>query len=470
MQTSARIDQLFEWLMPMIEQPVFMADLETLLVLNASKGALALAPSVATSRRTTLTSLLDNANAQRLDKFLAAYHKRADTLITNPEKATAWSKAEPLSFRYMVLAEHEKPLLLAIGEPKHAISQREMHYQAIVSHLPALIFQMQLKDNEGISFTYLSDGCENLLEITPDALLLNPALFLERLIPEDRAAFLEALFASAEDLQPINWEGRFRSEKFQDVKWVNLRSTPVKLSARLLQWDGIMNNITQSKRERLQIEESHRMLTELTREMEKVKELERLRIAREVHDDLGGNLTAIKIGLGSLLKKLDQSQPGTVEKIQHLDSIIDQTFEAIHRIASDLRPDVLELGIVDGLVWLAREFEKRMGITCHFRANRQRRLSPDQEITLFRVCQEALSNVAKHAKASETQVELVFERDMAIMSVSDNGVGIRAHDLLKPSAYGLKGMAERMAAVGGQFEIKPAGERGTMKIFKLPLH
>jgi signal transduction histidine kinase len=478
MPSQLDFNQLFELLMPELDAEVYVVDPVSLNIHYASKGAIAaFNGTLGTITGITFDRLLDRPARRNLSDMLAA-----DTAISDEAKEKLASTAavphgNPSEFRFKLWRTKSDPLLIAIRQhpgpakaSRPAISQSELHYQAIVSNVPGLIYQLQLDDKEKISFAYLSEGCERLLEITPHALQANPALFIGKLVPEDRSSFLDALFHSARELVALNWEGRIWSEEFQDIKWINLRSSPRRLSDTLLQWDGMMNNITQSKREKHQIEESHRLLTELSYEMEKVKEQERMRIAREIHDDLGGNLTAIKIGLASAIKKLDQAQlPGVIEKMQQLESIIDQTFEATHRIASDLRPDVLELGIVDALAWQARQFEKQIGIPCHFRANRQKKLSPDQDITLFRLCQEAMSNIAKHAQASMVNVELVFERHEVTMTVSDNGVGIMPDSLFKPNAFGLRGMSERVAALKGSFEIRPGRERGTMKIFKLPI-
>ena len=157
------------------------------------------------------------------------------------------------------------------------------------------------------------------------------------------------------------------------------------------------------------------------------------------------------------------------EKLQHLEFIIDQTFEATHRIASDLRPHVLELGIADALAWQALQFETQMGIPCHFSSKLQQQLTPDQDIALFRLCQEALSNIAKHAQASEVNITLDGTDDEVTMIISDNGIGLHPDCLQKPNALGLRGMAERVAALHGSFEIKPGGGPGTTKVFKLPV-
>lgn len=477
MPSHPDLSQLFELLMPELNEEIYVVDPGSLKIRYASNGAVdALNSAGGAGAGIPFERLLDAPARQKLSNLFSAESAIGEEVAQRLAATADAHSSNPAQFRFKLWRGKGNPLLIAIRQhalPKAgraAIGPDELHYQAIVSNVPGLIYQLQLDDKQQISFVYLSEGCERLLELTPQALQANPALFIAKLVPEDRSGFLDALFHSASELVALNWEGRIWSEEFQDIKWINLRSSPRRLSDTLLQWDGMMNNITQSKREKQQIEESHRLLTELSYEMEKVKEQERMRIAREIHDDLGGNLTAIKMGLASVINKLDQAQqPQVIEKMQQLEAIVDQTFEATHRIASDLRPDVLELGIVDALAWQARQFEKQIGIPCHFRANRQTRLTADQDIALFRICQEAMSNIAKHAQATLVNIELEFERHEVTMIISDNGIGIVPDSLLKPNAFGLRGMSERVTALKGSFEIRPGHERGTMKIFKLPI-
>lgn len=465
------LNHFLTWFLPKLNQEAYVCNADTLQILNASAGARqGVKQALAAGANCRFSNLLNEARLRELKDFLGT----GGAGIGIADQAAAGSNASADGFDYQLLQGPSGPLLVALAQSAPAAlptggTRSEMHYQAIVSNVPGLIYLLQLDDEDRISFVYLSEGCERLLEFTPELLQSKPALFIEKLIPEDRGTFLDELFRSRQHMTPFNWEGRIWSEEFRDIKWINLRSSPRKVTDQLTQWDGMMNNITQSKREKLQIEESNRLLTELSQEMEKIKERERLRIAREIHDDLGGNLTAIRIGMGSLFKQIDRSQPGNVEKISHLESVIDQTFEAVHRIASDLRPDVLELGIVEGLSWLAREFEKGIGIPCHLKVVRPQPLTTDQDITLFRICQEAMSNIAKHARASEVNIELVFEPGEVTMTISDNGIGLSPQDLRKPNALGLKGMSERLAELSGHFEIRPGKEKGTMKIFKLPI-
>jgi signal transduction histidine kinase len=267
-----------------------------------------------------------------------------------------------------------------------------------------------------------------------------------------------------------NWEGGLWIQKWQDIKLVNLRATARINALGNVQWGGVITNITQSLNEKREIEESHKQLAELSSHMSLVKEQERLRIAREIHDDLGGNLTAIKMGLTSLLNALPKDEKILIEKTKQLELIVDKTFDDAHRITSDLRPNVLELGVVAALEWQANEFEKQIGIPCDFLTNDENiDLNSDKAIVLFRICQEATSNIAKHAKANLVDIKLISLENYVTMTVHDDGVGIIPANKLKKNAFGLRGMAERVSSVGGELSIESLKGKGTTITVKIPI-
>jgi len=349
------------------------------------------------------------------------------------------------------------------------LDESESRFKTLVEYTPGLVFQFQLDAKDDIVFIYLSDGCKALLDIEADALKKTPRKFFKMIDKSDRALLQANMQASAADLKLLNWEGRVWIEQWQDTKWVNMRAIPRKLANGAIQWEGIMTNITQSKREKFELEESRQRLAELSAHLTHVKEEERSRIAREIHDDLGGNLTAIKIGLASILKRIPADQQMLIEKAKNLEAIVDNTFEAAHRISGDLRPNILELGIVAALEWQAKEFEQQIGVACHFSANKiEANETKEQAITLFRICQEAMSNIAKYAKAKQVKVLLISAVDSIKMTIVDDGIGIESSDMLKPNSFGLRGMAERAAALNGDFSIEKASKNGTHISVMLP--
>ena len=357
---------------------------------------------------------------------------------------------------------HDSQTLLA------ELEQVRARFAAIVSNTPGLVYQFVLQPDGQVSFPYLSDGCLALLGLSAAELHAEPQRFQELILQVDRQSYLDAMHASAKALWSWNWEGRIWVEAWKDVKWINLRSTPHVLDGGAVRWDGIMTNITASKLEQLEVRHSRARLAELSAHTDRVKEQERTRIAREIHDELGGNLTAIKMAVAMLAARLDDAEPALREKTDYVDNLVDRTIEAIHRISLDLRPALLDLGLVAALEWQVGEFDKQTGIQTSFSAShRDIGLDNDQATALFRIAQEALTNIAKHANASRVSVKLALLRHHISLKISDNGDGIRQADRSKPESFGLRGMAERASALGGTLSLSHASGGGTVVAIKI---
>lgn len=351
-----------------------------------------------------------------------------------------------------------------------ALQDSEARADAIVTNAPGLVFQLQLDAQGDIVFVYLSEACKALLGLGAEELKSNSKLFYDMMNVRDRATLRRRLEMSAKSLEQLDWEGRVWINDWQDNKWINLRAVPRVLSDGVTQWVGIMINITQSKNEKHKIEESRRELAELTAHLNQVKEQERTKISREIHDDLGGNLTAIKIGLSSIIRRLSSGQKVSVEQARNLETIVDNTFEAVHKISSDLRPNILDFGIIAALEWQAKEFKKKFDIKCKFTHDKHDiPVTADQAIVLFRICQESMSNIAKHAHASNVKIKLGTEINEIVMIVCDDGVGVKAGDTFKPNSFGLRGMQERVSALYGTFHIEQLEPQGTKIVVRLPI-
>lgn len=340
----------------------------------------------------------------------------------------------------------------------------------IAANAPGLVYQFRRNADGSVSFPYLSEGCLALLGITAAELQAEPGRFLSLVLAEDRPAYLESMQSSAHSLWSWNWEGRIWVEAWKDVKWINLRSTPHALPDGAVQWEGIMSNITESKQEQQEVRASRARLAELTAHIEKVKEQERERIAREIHDDLGGNLTAIKMAIAMLAARLPEGDAALQQKAAYVDSLVDRTIDAVHRLTLDLRPSVLDFGLLPALEWQAKEFEAQAGIACTLQASmKELELDPEQATALFRIAQEALTNIAKHAQASAVAIKLTRSRGVLTLKITDNGRGIRPADRAKPDSFGLRGMAERARALGGTLNLGHAPGGGTEVAIKIRL-
>jgi signal transduction histidine kinase len=380
----------------------------------------------------------------------------------------------PVKLTFLRIVRDGRALLLAVAddlalalEISVALEQYQAGFDALVDHTPGLVFQCVRRRDGSISFPYLSEGCAALLGLGTAELQAAPERLLAMVLPDDRDAYLDAMAASQAGFGAWNWEGRIWIDAWKDVKWINLRATPFPLEDGDVRWDGLMTNITASRVEQEEMLASRARLAELTDHIEHVKEQERARIAREIHDDLGGNLTAIKMALAVLTSRLPDD-PALAQKARYVDELVDRTIEAVHRISLDLRPPMLDLGIVAALEWQAREFATRVGIPCAFSSSdAEIALAPDLAAALFRIFQEALTNIAKHAAATQVTVDLRRDGGHLALAICDNGRGIAPADRIKPGSFGLRGMSERASALGGTFGLSPGPGGGTMVTVKI---
>ena len=212
--------------------------------------------------------------------------------------------------------------------------------------------------------------------------------------------------------------------------------------------------------------ESERRLRALTDHLQQAVEDERAAIAREVHDDVGGMLTALRFDLSWIERHGEE--PVRARARQGLDTL-NQAVLAVQRIMRNLRPPALDAGIVAALDFLGQQFSSRTGIDTQLTANRDRiEVSEQVAITVYRVAQESLTNVAKHAQARRARLDLVIQDDTLSLEISDDGIGIRAADIDKPGSFGLRGLTERVRQVHGWIDVA-VGERRGAVMLTIPL-
>jgi signal transduction histidine kinase len=216
---------------------------------------------------------------------------------------------------------------------------------------------------------------------------------------------------------------------------------------------------------------SRERLRELSAYTQVMQEEERVRIAREVHDELGQSLTALKMDVAMLRKQVPASED-MERRINSINELVNGTIQSVRRISSELRPSVLDdLGLAAAIEWQAREFEKRSGLNCHVEIPEYEiATNPSQATALFRIFQETLTNVARHAKASSVEV-LLSERSgstgnpFVLLRVHDDGIGFDDQNLAITQSLGLMGMRERATLAGGTLDLAGAlGEGMTVTV------
>jgi len=214
--------------------------------------------------------------------------------------------------------------------------------------------------------------------------------------------------------------------------------------------------------------ESEERLRELAKHLESAKEDERRRIASEIHDDIGAMLTALRFETVALARQLQQ-QGFDTPRVRRMLDLIGELVGASHRIQHNLRPPVLDAGLVEALQWLVASFAERTGVPAGFEANREDvPLGPDTSAALYRVAQEALANVSKHAHAKRVTVQLFASDGEVSLEISDDGVGFDPQMLRATPGFGVRALMERARGLGGWAEVSSAPNRGTTLMFSVP--
>jgi len=235
----------------------------------------------------------------------------------------------------------------------------------------------------------------------------------------------------------------------------------------------VYNDITAAKKAEEAILQMNEQLRNLSGHIQKIREEERTSIAREIHDDLGQQLTGIKFALSALKNKnakefqLKPIEESTYEML----AMVDMAIISVRRIAKKLRPGVLDdLGLEAAIEWQAKEFEERTKVKCRLNSKlNEQNFNKDINTAVFRIFQESLTNILRHSKATNVDVKLFIENDNLVLEIIDNGVGISDERKNNLSSLGLLGMHERATYLGGEFTIEKHKEAGTIVTVKIPI-
>ncbi|HEX9284994.1 MAG TPA: PAS domain-containing sensor histidine kinase, partial [Nitrospirales bacterium] len=238
----------------------------------------------------------------------------------------------------------------------------------------------------------------------------------------------------------------------------------------------ITQDVTEQRLVQKELEYSFDQLRALSRRVENTREEERTRIAQEIHDELGSTLSFLKLDLTKLhdmASSVTSSAGSALRKtIASILQLLDNTIEKVQRIATDIRPGVLDdFGLVAAVEWLARDFQKRSGISCTFRSEiGDVEVEGESATALFRICQEALTNVVRHAQADRVAIKLAKTADQLLLEIKDNGKGLPEAKVAHSMSLGLVGMRERAARLGGELQLGGIPQKGTTVTALVPLH
>ena len=225
-------------------------------------------------------------------------------------------------------------------------------------------------------------------------------------------------------------------------------------------------DISERKKSEKELILSHERLRDLASHLQVVREEERALIAREIHDELGQALTALKMDVHWLRRRLPSENQSMIEKTNIMSKLIDKTVQSVRRIYSELRPGLLDdFGLPAAIEWEAGEFSKRTDIECKIRLAPKDMILPHGLSTaIFRIFQETLTNIARHANATKIQINLTKNAGILDLCVSDNGKGIKDHEILEPKSFGIIGMRERAHYLGGSLTISGDRNGTTVKV------
>ncbi|MFO7568979.1 MAG: PAS domain S-box protein, partial [Smithellaceae bacterium] len=230
-------------------------------------------------------------------------------------------------------------------------------------------------------------------------------------------------------------------------------------------------DITEQKKAQEELERSREELRNLSVHLQSVREIESTRIARKIHDELGQSLTALQMDLSWLTGRLPVDKKGIREKTQSMSGLVNATIESVHKITTELRPSLLDdLGLPAAIEWQAQDFQNRSGIRC--RAQIQcddGGIDKDLATAVFRIFQETLTNIARHAKATLCKVNLTENEKELCLDVTDNGIGITPWQVDDPRSFGMIGMRERAHLWGGTVHVRSVKPSGTMVRVIIPL-
>ena len=288
--------------------------------------------------------------------------------------------------------------------------------------------------------------------------------------PEDRS-LVEEQFARMIAGKPVHAECRIiRADG--EVCWVEIFGKGIVDDAgRPIRCLGVGRDITDRKRAEEYRRWSEDQLRALAMRLQTAAEQERLRIARELHDQLGQALTGMKMDLDWIIRKHGAGEDPWVPMVRNSMKVVDSTIALVRKIATELRPEMLDaLGLRAAIEWHMEEFQRRTGISCTVHLPESPLGIPDGEkIAVFRICQEALTNIARHAKAKNVFVNLERAQDHAILTIQDDGVGFPMDHLERTQSLGVMGMRERALLLGAEFRLQSSPGNGTTITLRIPL-
>jgi PAS domain S-box-containing protein len=323
-----------------------------------------------------------------------------------------------------------------------------------------------------------SDELYRIFGVDPQA--FDPAyeaVIMESIHAEDRALVRSTVESSLKTQEPFSFYYRILRPDGEE-RVIHSRGDIVSdKHGNAIRMFGTAQDVTERKQAEERLRATTEQLRALSARIHSAKEEEGTRIGREIHDELGAALTSLRWDMDSFDKVIseggDQSQLHALRvKIESMIRLINTTIGAVRRISSELRPGILDnLGLAEAIEWQAEQFQSRTGIICRCDCSLENLdLSSEQSTAIFRILQEALTNILRHAQATRVDIAAKKEADEFVLTISDNGRGITKDEQSGSQSFGLLGMQERAHLIGGKINISGVEGKGTVITVRVPIY
>ena len=354
---------------------------------------------------------------------------------------------------------------ITLSKQHEELEQRMTHF---IANQPGFAFSFRRSPEGHFSFPFASAGIEKMYGLQPEDVKEDSALLHALAHPEDQPRIVAALAESAAALAPFELESRICRPGLPEC-WIECRSIPLREADGSIVWHGIMLDVSKRKEIERKLEQAYAQVQELAARREEALEAERKRIARDMHDELGQFLTALRLGISVLRMRFADGRPEMLEAVQGVMTLLDRTIQVVRSMATRLRPAPLEMGVVSALEWLAEDFSGRTGIRCTLDAGiSEIDMSDNQATAIFRIAQESLTNVVRHAAASQVEICLGTGAESFMLRVRDDGKGFDS-SAPRNKSFGLVGIRERAAMLGGEADISSTPGHGTTIEIRIPI-
>jgi PAS domain S-box-containing protein len=336
-------------------------------------------------------------------------------------------------------------------QAEEALRESEEKYRLLFENATQSIAVVQ-----DYKIQFANPKCYEVLGFSMEELLNKP--FSDFVYPDDNKVVYENYLKRIQG-KPVPANVFRVLRKDQLVRWVEESGVRIK-------WHGndasliFLSDLTIRKKAEEELNNSLEELHQLTQHMQEVREQERMGISRELHDDLGQALTAVKIDLGII--KQEVADQKTIQKIEKVSSLVSDTIKTVQRLTSNLRPDIIDdLGLETAIEWYTKEYAQRSGVKVFLTIDPGIEFSPNASLNIFRIIQESLTNISRHSKATQVDIRLKKTSESYIFVISDNGIGISENEIKSKRSFGLMSMKERAVSFGGTLDIYNNKKNGT---------